>query len=115
VASRVSEVPNSQHAQVDPRKIQEYLLSQNHPVGKNKARFFLGCGYDNLRSEQMIRELKRIVREGLVVGVDESHFGIKYVVEGGIHCTKRPDLKVRTVWIIEINSKHPRFVTAYPL
>lgn len=83
----IDKVPKASHALVDQRKIVEYLLSSEHPVGKNKARVFARCGYGREHVEQIIAELKIHVQNGQVVDVIDSPYGVKYCVEGFIRCT----------------------------
>jgi len=107
-------VPNSQNAIVERQKIVGYLLSSNHPVGRNKARVFARCGYDLGSTHKLISELKRIITEGQLIEVIESPWGLKYIVDGTLHCSRGTNLGIRTVWIVETESQTPRFVTAYP-
>jgi len=108
-------VPNTQYAIVDRRKLDEYLLSPHHPVGRNKAHVFAHCGYDLGHIDELVGELKRIVTEGQLVEVIESPYGSKYIVDGKLDCAHGTTLGIRTVWIVEIHSLAPRFVTAYPV
>jgi len=39
-------LPNGTNAYVPREKLVEYLLSETHAVGKSKARFFRGFGFD---------------------------------------------------------------------
>ena len=107
-------VPNKQEAIVDHQKIVGYLLSPHHPVGRNKARVFAQCGYDPGHANELIAELKRIITEGQLVEVIESPYGSKYIVDGTLRCSRGIGLGIRTVWIVETDSRFPRFVTAYP-
>jgi hypothetical protein len=38
-------IPGAERAVIDPAKVQNYLLSQEHPVGRAKARFFAQLGF----------------------------------------------------------------------
>jgi hypothetical protein len=38
-------LPAAESAIIDEAKVREYLLSTEHPVGRFKARFFIGLGY----------------------------------------------------------------------
>jgi hypothetical protein len=39
-------IPGAERAVLDPAKTQNYLLSQEHAVGRAKARFFAQIGFD---------------------------------------------------------------------
>ena len=107
-------LPKGRDAVVPEIKITGYLLAENHPVGKAKARFFRSLGY----SERYIAHLKdallSIAAAGEVTEVIGSPFGTKYVVDGGFTAPKGVPVRVRTVWIVEEGEDEPRFVTAYP-
>jgi hypothetical protein len=107
-------LPNVSSARVEFEKITGYLLSEVHPVGKAKARFFLGLGFDASRPEELLAGLLRIAREGEVVEHQATVFGTKYVVDGTLTGTADISALVRTIWILERGSVAPRLVTAYP-
>ena len=98
-------VPNRQYALVEHGKIVGYLLSSEHPVGRNKARLFARCGYDPGNAHELTADLKRIITEGQLVKVIESPWGLKYIVDGMLHCSRGTTLGIRTVWIIETESR----------
>lgn len=108
-------VPNRSAAIVDPRKLADYLLSTDHPVGRNKARVFGRCGYDHRGIGELVAELKRIVLAEPIVESVESPYGWKYIVDGVIPCSGGATLPIRTIWIVEAEFAAPRFVTAYPV
>ena len=45
----------------------------------------------------------------------EINFGIKYIIEGIIETPDKRNPLIRSVWIIENNTKKPILITAYPL
>lgn len=101
-------------ATVDERKILDYLLAVDHPVGGDKAVFFTAVGY---RREEWIRlrdDLLSLAHRGEIVAEQETKFGFKYVVDGVIHTPAGRAVSVRTVWISDGNDGPPRLVTAYP-
>jgi hypothetical protein len=107
-------MPGGEHSQVPHGKLTGYLLSQTHPVGRWKARFFIGHGYRADAARELERELLEIARVGELVETRTSIHGIKYVVAGTIESRSGGEsVRVRTVWIVE-QSSAPRFVTAYP-
>ena len=40
-------LPNAERSEIDQKKLQTYLLSPTHPVGRFKARFFAALGYSS--------------------------------------------------------------------
>ncbi|MGH2812866.1 MAG: DUF6883 domain-containing protein [Actinomycetota bacterium] len=41
-------------------------------------------------------------------------YGTKYVLEGMLNTPIGRQIRVETIWVIEIESDRPRLVTAYP-
>jgi hypothetical protein len=108
------ELPNKSNAQISLTKIVDYLLSENHPVGKSKARYFRSHGFNDENASDLANGLLSIAQNGQVGSSERSLFGIKYVLDGELDTPNGDKIRVRTVWIIESNSDIPRFVTAYP-
>jgi hypothetical protein len=107
-------LPNAEQAEVPESKIREYLLSESHPAGQPKARFFAGLGYDVDAHAALAEGLRQIASTGALVRTVRSRFGSKYVVDGYLTGSSG-SAWIRTVWISETESTRPRFVTAYPL
>ena len=107
-------LPNTESAQVDPEKLTEYLLSESHPVGRSKARFFRGVGFNESNVERLQWCLMEIARSQPVVESLSSCHGRKYVVDGAVTTPVGSQVTLRTIWIIEEGQIRPRFVTAYP-
>jgi len=107
-------MPNAEKAIIDRNKIVGYLLSTDHPVGKFKAKFFIGLGFNPDKPEQLEEQLRAIAKDGLVVDIVHSPFGTKYIVDGWLMTPNGNRVFVRTVWVIEHGDDKPRFVTAYP-
>ncbi len=110
-----SRLPNADAAYVPLGKVTSYLLSLNHPVGRSKARFFRGLGFDDDSAPRLKFELERLAREGKVVQKIPGSYGIKYIVEGDISTPSGVETWLTTVWLIESGRLRPRLVTAYPL
>ncbi len=108
-------VPNAEDARVDPEKLKAYLLSETHPVGRAKAKFFRSLGFDESNSAVLERGLIAIIKTQEIAETTASPYGSKYVVEGTITTPSGTLVKLRTVWIVEQAQTIPRFVTAYPL
>jgi hypothetical protein len=48
-------LPNAEHAEIDLRKLNEYLLSTTHPIGRSKSVFFSEIGYNQSNTEALKR------------------------------------------------------------
>lgn len=105
-------LPNGGQAYVDPGKVRDYLLSDDHLIGQHKARTFRRLGFERHDWFQLLRELLRIAREGTVVDRNLTIYGIKYVVDDRINGSAG-SAAARTVWLIERRKAVPRLVTAY--
>ena len=51
-------LPRADDAEIDPRKLHEYLLSTTHPVGRFKARFFKALGYSAGRWHELEADIR---------------------------------------------------------
>ncbi len=107
-------LPRNLEAIVPEEKIAGYLLSESHPVGKAKARYFRKIGYNENNVAQLRDDLFKIAVTNAVSEEVSTLFGIKYVVNGAVVSPNGTRARLRTVWIIEIEEDLPRFVTAYP-
>jgi len=107
-------LPHAGGAYVPRGKVKGYLLSLSHPLGRSKARFFRGIGFDEQDAELLETELLRLAREGTVVERIPGDYGTKYIVRGGINTPAGERVSVTTVWLIETGQVRPRLVTAYP-
>jgi hypothetical protein len=107
-------LPNAERAVIDPRKIQDYLLSWAHPVGRFKAHFFVRLGFATETWQLLHAQLKRVALEGEAKVSERTDYGQKYIVRGTIGSMVGRGAKLLTVWIVLDGEDVPRFVTAYP-
>jgi hypothetical protein len=107
-------LPNAERAVVDERKVVEYLLSETHPDGPSKARFFSGLGFTVADWKVLAEALRRHAADSPVVRRDETPFGVRYVLEGVLYAPDGRTPAVRAVWFIDRAGGDPRLVTAYP-
>jgi hypothetical protein len=108
-------LPNRENAYVPTSKLRDYLLSEAHPVGRWKARFFRALGFDETNVDVLEQHLIAIAHFEDVKDVVPSAHGTKYVIEGSLQTPAGSPVQVRTVWIIDAGQDRPRFVTAYPV
>jgi hypothetical protein len=109
----VRRLPNAQSAQVEERRIREYLLNVAHASGGPKARFFIAHGFASGAWELLQASLIIQGRVNSITRTVPSEWGTRYTIE--CHCPT-PDGRnpcIRTVWQMEDDV--PRLLTAIPL
>ena len=107
-------LPRRESAYIPPAKLTGYLLSETHPVGRFKARFFYAVGYDSTNAQSLERALINIAHEQEVTDTISTSYGRIYVIDGTLQTPRGTDLQIRTVWIIVPGESSSRLVTAYP-
>jgi hypothetical protein len=108
-------IPNIDQARVSEAKIKEYLLSETHPDGREKAAFFTRFGFSVAQWEQLAQALLNHAATYEVMQTTSTRHGTKYVIEGRLFTPNGRNPLVRTVWIIEAGTVGARLVTAYPV
>lgn len=108
-------LPNKNNAFVSQSKLEKYLLSNTHPVGKFKSRFFKSIGFSKGSSQKLKQSILEIAQGQSVKEVVTTKYGKKYIIDGLIKSSSGKVAKIRTVWVIEEDQEKPRFVTAYPV
>jgi hypothetical protein len=108
-------LPNASRVRVDRSKIEQYLLSHEHPDGSPKARFFERFGFRRSHWEALAAALCGHARTQNVANTVESGYGIRYVLDGPLETPDGRRPYVRTVWIMEAGNDEPRLVTAHPM
>ncbi|WP_022835466.1 DUF6883 domain-containing protein [Salisaeta longa] len=108
-------LPNLEQAVVPKEKITDYLLSERHPSGRGKAKFFKGFGFSPDQWEVLADALKRHAGQHGVTRTEASPFGTRYVVEGMITTPIGRSPQLRAVWFIREGRDVPHLATAYPL
>ncbi|MBS3809999.1 MAG: hypothetical protein KGY38_07600 [Desulfobacterales bacterium] len=93
----------------------DYLLSETHPIGRAKARYFNHLGFSRNNIEELKSLLLEIANNSPVEEQIDTVYGKKYVVKGDMQVASDKKYFIVTVWVIEKNDTVPRFVTAYPL
>ncbi len=108
-------LPNPGFAVVDPRKIAEYALNEDHPRGRSKARVFKSAlGITVLQSSVLIDAIRKAVTVEPAQPGERDAFGARYLldfhmVHGGRSAT------VRTCWIVRTGEDFPRLTSCYVL
>lgn len=107
-------LPNRSNAYIPPEKLTAYLLSETHPVGKEKAQFFKAHGYAETNAELLALALLTIAQHQEVESKTDNAYGTNYVVDGLIQTPNGTSVAIQTVWFIETDDDKPRLITAYP-
>ncbi|MGQ0815639.1 MAG: DUF6883 domain-containing protein [Gemmatimonadota bacterium] len=110
----MAHLPNPESAEIDRRKITDYLLSRTHPVGRGKAAFFEKLGFDAEAPGALESALRELAGNPSTTNTQDTGFGIKYIVDGDLR-GPAGNASVRSIWIVGRDSTVARFVTAYPL
>lgn len=108
-------LPNAQLATVPEQKVTHYLLNPAHPVGGSKAAFFLRHGFTVLEWVLLKEALLRHASANEVVDMEQTPYGVRYVVDGPLTAPGGTSLNLRSAWYIYPGSDAPCFVTAHPL
>lgn len=110
-------LPNRKNAIIRRGKLIDYLLSLTHPVGKNKAVFFRGIGFDDMNVNLLKQGLYEIAQKNDVKSKRQSDdmSGINYKVIGLLSAPDSKTYLFETVWYIKSGTKNPSFVTANPV
>ena len=106
-------LPNVDMAIIPREKLQDYLLSQSHPVGRFKAAYFQSLGYSSSEWEVLERDIRSLL-EYEVVKTKDTEYGRKFEVRGELSGPLGQNANIVTVWIVLKGEQFPRFITAYP-
>jgi hypothetical protein len=106
---------NAHRAVVDTRKIVDYALSPDNPVGRNKARVFAAAlGFDRSNGHLLVDEIRRgVMASPAEPGVVDA-YGARYRVDMSI-VGPRGSAMVRTAWIYRTGSDVPELLTLHVL
>ncbi len=91
-------LPNSEKALVSKEKLSNYLLSETHPVGGSKAKFFRRLGLNETNLNLLTKSLLKIARKNEVKGVRKIVYGTNYMIEGEIDTPSGKKVRIITVW-----------------
>ena len=107
-------LPNADQAIVDPRKVRDYLLSLEHPLGRYKAHFFTRIGFTREEWQDLQTQFQSVALQEVAELAERTEYGQKYIVRGTIVGAAARKARVLTAWIVLNGEDVPRFVTAYP-
>ncbi|OGE11157.1 hypothetical protein A3A60_03555 [Candidatus Curtissbacteria bacterium RIFCSPLOWO2_01_FULL_42_26] len=108
-------LPNRDKAIISTNKLVTYLLSETHPVGSTKARFFRGLGFNETNIDKLENALLKMVRSNNVNKERNFKFGTNYAINGAIETPSGKTVTITSVWFVKTVGSRPSFVTAYPV
>jgi hypothetical protein len=106
-------LPNPEKAFIAREKIDAYLLSAAHLVGRHKAVFFGSLGYAQDEWQILERDLREFAGREAQPTI-ETQYGKKYEVRGTITGPNGRTARIVTAWIVRNGEDFPRFITAHP-
>lgn len=108
-------LPSAGRAVVPEAKITQYLLSDTHPDGRGKARFFVAHGFSPAQWEVLAAALRAHAARHVVAETEETPFGLRCVIEGPLSSPDGRAPNVRVVWFLRTGHDVPELVTTYPM
>lgn len=107
-------IPNFSKATIDPRKLTDYALNPNHPVGGNKAKVFESAlGYNQSNASQLMKQIQKNLANTLATLGKADQYGQRYTVDILIKGANGKTATVRTEWIIKSGSNTPEMTTLF--
>ena len=106
-------LPNYQRAFIDIQKLKKYILNENHPIGKHKAKLFqsvLSISLDD--AERFAESIMQNLRFNKAITGKKDDYGQRYFIDMKISNFDKEAI-TRTAWIVEIGSEIPRLITCY--
>lgn len=71
----MSRLPEADRVIIEERKLNDYLLSTEHPFGRSKARFFFDLGFRKGATGTLSEALRRHAAESTITASEETDFG----------------------------------------
>ena len=106
-------LPNADRAVIPAAKLRDYLLNEDHPENRGKARLLRALGYgreDWGRLEEDLRQ-QHLVRDATLG--NPGLYGASYRITAAI-TGPRGTATMVSIWIITWEADLPSFVTMYP-
>ena len=107
-------LPGGERAIIDPEKLQDYVLSRVHPVGRFKAAFFASLGYETDNWQDLDRALRAAADQAEAEPEVRTPYGQKYRIRSILEGPAGRSAEVVSVWIILHDETAPRLVTVMP-
>ncbi len=104
----------AEDAIIAPAKLRDYLLSEEHPDGRSKARYLARLGYSRAEWGRLDRDLREQILPLKARPVRESPWGSKYEILGVLKGPSGRAAWIRSIWIVLRRETRPRLVTLMP-
>ena len=95
-------------------KITQYLLNEEHPEGKGKARFFIATGFSPDSPGKLSDALFNHPKTAELEREQTTEWGTKRVFVCDIKTPKGKSVCIISVWQIDEQMTTLRLITAYP-
>lgn len=106
-------LPGYKSAEIDLRKLRDYCLNPDHPVGKHKARVFRKrLGITKKDSEILRQKILQALEESEATEGGTDSYGSRYRCDFEIAMNNYRETIV-TIWIIRRDENYPSLVTCY--
>ncbi|MEO1289393.1 MAG: DUF6883 domain-containing protein [Chloroflexota bacterium] len=106
-------IPNAENAYVDERKLTEYILNQEHPKGRHKAKVFESkLGLTKQDADLLVDALLKAVQNYDALLKNNDNYGQRYQIDFEL-ITELGTETVRSGWIIRTEEDFPRFLSCY--
>jgi hypothetical protein len=108
-------LPNGHLAELGD-KLDEYVLNEDHPRGRHKARVFKSVLGITIGNSYLLQQaiLDAVARSDEAVETGDHGFGMNYRLIFGMEGNGR-SAQVLTGWIVERGTDFPRLTTCYIL
>ncbi|WP_199883793.1 DUF6883 domain-containing protein [Anaerosinus massiliensis] len=107
-------LPNMESAKIDPRKLTDYALNPEHPVGGNKAKVFESAlGYNKSNADALMKQVQEKLPQSEAILGKADQYGQRYTVDMQITGPNGNTATVRTGWIFKPGSTTPEMTTIY--
>jgi len=110
----MARISNHERAIVYPAKLEDYVLSNTHPIGRFKATLFQQMGYTSRNWEQLAEDIRT---QHLTLDAElgeKTKYGQKYIITGNFKGPSGKTMKLKSIWITLTGEDFPRFITIYP-
>lgn len=104
-------LPNGQNAVVDLRKLTEYALNPDHPVGGHKARVFASVLGWTMRHARMVQStMLEATRSEEAIDRGEDVHGHRYEIDFTVDGLEGP-VTIVSAWIVRHGEDDPRLIS----
>ena len=107
-------LPHNKNSHIPKGKLEKYLLSETHPVGKHKANLFRKIGYTKENTAELKKALLAIAHDNKIKEIKQNPYGTNYAIIGNITTPTDDLVTIKTIWFLRKGAKRPKLITAYP-